>query len=44
MFGEEKVLLGSATLNSITEPKNKFIRDIRNRRERHDISVPEGKH
>lgn len=37
------VLLGSLTLNSITEPKNMFITDIRNRRERPDISVPEKK-
>lgn len=35
------VRLGSATLNSITDPKNMFITDIRNRRERPDISVPE---
>ena len=31
----------SATLNSITDPKNMFITDIRNRRERPDIRVPE---
>lgn len=35
------VRLSSATLNSITDPKNMFITDIRNRRERPDISVPE---
>lgn len=28
------------TLKSITDPKNMFITDIRNRRERPDISVP----
>lgn len=32
---------GSATLNSITDPKNMFITDIRNRRDRPDISVPD---
>lgn len=30
-----------STLNSITDPKNMFITDIRNRMERPDISVPE---
>ena len=31
----------SVTLKSITEPKNMFITDMRKRRERPDIRVPE---
>lgn len=34
-------LFGSLTLNRTIDPKNMFIRDIRNRRERPDMSVPE---
>lgn len=34
-------MVGSATLNIITDPKNMFITDIRKRRVRPDISVPE---
>lgn len=40
---EERSHVGSATLNSITDPKNMFITDMRKRRERPDISVPEKK-